>query len=225
MTSTFSSIQLSLSTTTGEAAYANAVARKTRLEEEAALVADLEASMAASDLQALSRHVATCLRLGIANKHPDVMTKAKAKAAELGAQQQVRRRTASFFALIARVPNNAELLLQYCIFIEVFVLSIDEQYPTNQRTSCTPERTHGFYQVLMALANSIKSKDLGGLEAALDKANEIGLSAHPEVASATEAKGTLMKEVAADEALAAAMAAAGAAPGDEAATTALRRYA
>ena len=57
------------------------MARKTRLEEEATLVADLEASMAASDLQALSRHVATCLRLGIANKHPDVMAKAKAKAA------------------------------------------------------------------------------------------------------------------------------------------------
>lgn len=86
----------------GEAAYANAVARKTRLEEEAALVADLEASMAASDLQALSRHVATCLRLGIANKHPGVMIKAKAKAAELGAQQQVRRRKASFLALIVR---------------------------------------------------------------------------------------------------------------------------
>lgn len=67
------------------------MARKTSLEEEATLVADLEASMAASDLQALSRHVATCLRLGIANKHPDVMAKAKAKAAELGAQQQVKK--------------------------------------------------------------------------------------------------------------------------------------
>jgi hypothetical protein len=73
----------------GEAAYGNAVARKARLEEEAALVAELEAAMAASDLQALSRHVATCMRLGIANKHPGVMAKAKAKAAELGAQQQV----------------------------------------------------------------------------------------------------------------------------------------
>lgn len=62
---------------------------KARLEEEAALVADLEASMAASDLQALSRHVATCMRLGVASKFPDVMARAKAKAAELGAQQQV----------------------------------------------------------------------------------------------------------------------------------------
>jgi peptidoglycan hydrolase CwlO-like protein len=77
----------------------------------------------------------------------------------------------------------------------------------------------------MALANSIKSKDLGALEAALEKANEVGLSAHPEVASATESKATLLKEVAADEALAAAMATAAAAPGDEAATTALRRCA
>jgi len=77
----------------------------------------------------------------------------------------------------------------------------------------------------MALANSIKSKDLGALEAALEKANEVGLSAHPEVASATESKDTLLKEVAADEALAAAMATAAAAPGDEAATTALRRCA
>jgi hypothetical protein len=38
-----------------------------------------------------------------------------------------------------------------------------------------------FTQVLMALANSIKSKDLGALEAALDKATELGLAAHPEV--------------------------------------------
>lgn len=73
----------------GDAAYANAVARRARLEEEAALVANLEAALVASDLAALSRHVAACLRLGIAAKHPGVLAKAKAKAAELGAQQQV----------------------------------------------------------------------------------------------------------------------------------------
>jgi len=53
----------------GEMAYANAVARKARLEEELQLVKDLEAAMAAQDLPALSRCVASCMRLGIAAKY------------------------------------------------------------------------------------------------------------------------------------------------------------
>jgi myosin heavy subunit len=120
----------------GESAYSNAVARKARLEEEQTLMADLDAAMTKSDLQALSRHVATCMRLGISNKYPEQMAAAKAKANELGQQQQV----------------------------------------------------------IMALSNSIRSKDLGALEAALERAASLGINDTEEVTKAIAMKERLLKE-------------------------------
>lgn len=132
-----------------EAAYGNVVARKARLEEEQQLMKDLEESMGNSDLQALSRHVATCMRLGISNKYPDVMAKAKAKAAELGQRQQV----------------------------------------------------------MMALSNSVRSRDLGALEAALEKASSMALTESEEFTSAVAMKEKLVAEDAAEKTLAQAMSA------------------
>ena len=97
----------------------------------------------------LSRHVATCMRLGISTKYPEVMAKAKAKAAELGQVQQV----------------------------------------------------------VIALSNSMRSRDLGALEAAMAKATELNMTDQKEVREATAMKATLEAEAAADKTVAEAIAA------------------
>jgi hypothetical protein len=68
-----------------EVTYVNLVAQKDKRQDKQ----ELEESMIGKcDLQALSRHIATWMCVGISIKHPNVMTKA-AKADELEQQQQV----------------------------------------------------------------------------------------------------------------------------------------